>query len=69
VTERQRNSLAVYNSVMNNYKRVEVRTSETRRGIIWWKVGVRRLKGRLKGVGRNSEQGICLISRPYSFGS
>jgi hypothetical protein len=50
---------------MNNYKHVEIGTSETRRGIIWWKIGVRRLKG----VGRNSEQGICPKSRPYSFGS
>jgi hypothetical protein len=51
-------SLIFYNELKNNWEKkfyIEVCSQEARRGIGWWKMGIRKLKG----VRGNIEQGIC----------
>jgi hypothetical protein len=47
-TMRERSVLTLCNSLMNNWEKekyIELCTGEVRRRIIWWKIGVWRLKG------------------------
>lgn len=59
-TMRERSTRTLYNSLMNNWEKkeyIEPCTGEDRRGIVWWKIGV----WRMKEVIRNSELGIWPI--------
>jgi hypothetical protein len=54
--------LALYNRLKNSWERenyIEVCTFEERRGTVWWKMGIWRLKG-MRG---NNNQGICPVCR------
>jgi hypothetical protein len=55
---REKRSLEFNNELKSSWENelyIEVCTQEARRGIGWWKIGIRRLKG----VRGNTEQGMC----------
>jgi hypothetical protein len=55
---KEKRSLVFCNELKSSWEKklyIEVCTQEARRGIGWWKMGM----WRLKGVRRNTEQGMC----------
>jgi hypothetical protein len=59
--EREKKSLILFNSLKRDWQEdyISITTRESRRSIVWWRMGI----WRLKDIRKNAEIAICPISR------